>query len=175
VTESLLRSIPRELLEANGVFPLPPGAGSKTGVIDVVCVWDPNDVARRAQAESAIRPHLEGARLTFFQPIRPDAKEYLLALLAVRYRDQPAAPPDPAPGGCDFCKAANKDRLFASANGSRICGECARSEGDSALPGTNCTLCRGTEGVRLLAGKSGCRACLEFARAILGDRPDAGS
>ena len=82
--EEMLATIPREEVERMQAFPLPNISGRT--VIQVQCLWNPNDTARRTEAEAIFRKYL-GAKFSykFFQPLNSDAITRFDAFVNIRY------------------------------------------------------------------------------------------
>jgi hypothetical protein len=160
-SEQLAR-IPRTLLERHQVCPLPSPRANKTGLVQVFCMWDPNDLVRRHAVETTLQPYLSSFRIEFIQPLVPSPDEYLRRLLDALYA---VKRPERGSPTCSFC--GQDGRLLASASAA-ICARCIGSDPPPEISAVMCSFCsHPAPPIRGCNQFAICDECLAFAISIL--------
>jgi len=157
-----LARIPREVLERHRVCPLPSPRATTTGLVQVFCMWDPNDLVQRLAVEATLRPYIGSLRIEFIQPLVSSPDEYLRRLLDALYD---VKPPERGPSACSFCGQGGQ--LLASSSAA-ICARCIDSDRPPEVGALVCSFCSHPSPVIRGRNQSTiCDDCLSLARSIL--------
>ena len=167
VTIEDVRRIPRSVFESHRVFTIPSARVSGDKIVNVMCLWHPDDLGRRADAISDLAPYFPGAEFLFAQPGVPDPELYLRNFLDMTYNTPAARSPEQPRPVCGGCGNTGRQCLVAP-SGRTICMECVFAAEVVSLQDAKCDFCESPlPPTRVCGGQTICHGCVTLARELV--------